>query len=130
MTYKGSETRDPSDCICVSFFALCERKKRNTKKKMKYRCERSHLGYRVSPVRMTSPGFSESLGQNARAPSIQTSSKRSPHSFCFDFDHESDLQAPAYAIIWIKRRLDSESPEPFALPNRFLIDVALLCEGW
>jgi len=44
--------------------------------------------------------------------------------------HEHDLQAPAYAIIWIKRRLYSESLEPFARQNRFLIDVALSREGW
>jgi len=30
-------------------FALCERKN-ETQKKMKHRCERSHLGYRASPV--------------------------------------------------------------------------------
>jgi hypothetical protein len=29
-----------------------------------------------------------------------------------------------------KRRLDLESREPFALPKRFLIDVALMREGW
>jgi hypothetical protein len=64
---------------------------------------------------------------SASAPNLP---KSSPHSFCFDFDHECDLQASAYAIIWIKRRLDSEGLEPFALLNRFLIDVALLREGW
>jgi hypothetical protein len=34
--------------LSVFLFALAERKK-ETQKKMKYRCERSHLGYRVSP---------------------------------------------------------------------------------
>jgi len=56
--------------------------------------------------------------------------QKDSHSFCSYFDHEYDLQALAYAIIWIKRRLDSESLEPFTLPNRFLIDVAILREGW
>jgi hypothetical protein len=31
------------------FFALCQRKK-EIQKKLKYRCERSHLGYRVTRV--------------------------------------------------------------------------------